>query len=175
LFNALGDKLEKGIGIEPLLKNKIVKDNYKIFPDKFPSKLSEVNSITYDYITMLAVLEHIPEELYTQLFTESLKLLKPGGTVIITVPSLKVDTILLILSKLKLVDGMSLEEHHGFVPEDTINIFKNPEFKLVKRKTFQLGLNNLFIFKRKVNSLLPQFTKLILSRKIRIIIRISLS
>lgn len=148
LFKTLGKKLKKGVGVEPLLEKEIVSDNFVIYPDEFPFKLDAVKSQKYDFITMLAVLEHLPESLYNSLANDFYNLLKPGGRVIITVPSLKVDKILSVLSALKLVDGMSLEEHHGYIPEDTVKIFSQPKFELVTRKTFQLGLNNLFIFKK---------------------------
>jgi len=60
-----------------------------------------------------------------------------------------VDNVLKVLTVLKLVDGMSLEEHHGYKPEDTDKIFAKPRFELVTRKTFQLGFNNLFVFRKK--------------------------
>jgi hypothetical protein len=74
-------------------------------------------------------------------------LLKPKGRVIVTVPSPQVDYILEILLKLKLIDGMSLEEHYGFKPSDTEIIFSKG-FKLIKKKKFQLGLNNLYVFEK---------------------------
>ena len=76
------------------------------------------------------------------------RLLSPGGRVVITVPSVMVDKILDILLILKFVDGMSLEEHHGFSPEDVPKIFVKEGFKLIKLQRFQLGLNHLYIFER---------------------------
>jgi len=49
---------------------------------------------------------------------------------------------------LRLIHGMSLEEHYGFKPEHTEQIFSVPQFKLLHKSTFQLGLNNLFVFEK---------------------------
>jgi hypothetical protein len=43
---------------------------------------------------------------------------------------------------------MSLEEHHGYEVGQTGEIFSKPEFELVIHREFQVGLNNLFVFRR---------------------------
>jgi hypothetical protein len=74
--------------------------------------------------------------------------LKPGGRIVITVPSPRVDAILHVLLKLRLIDGISAHEHYGFEPGLTPQVFPAPRFRLVRRQTFQLGLNNLFVFEK---------------------------
>jgi hypothetical protein len=59
-----------------------------------------------------------------------------------------VDWILAVLKFLRLIDGMSLEEHHGYQVKQTTAIFSAKSFRLLRRKRFQLGLNNLFVFER---------------------------
>jgi predicted SAM-dependent methyltransferase len=96
----------------------------------------------------LAVLEHIPTAQQSQLALNCHNYLLPKGRLIITVPSPQVDQILEILLKLKLIEGMSLEEHYGYKPEDTERIFAAPLFSLLHKEKFQLGLNNLFVFEK---------------------------
>ena len=43
---------------------------------------------------------------------------------------------------------MSLDEHYGFDPAHTEEIFSPPEFRPVERRRFQLGLNNLYVFEK---------------------------
>jgi SAM-dependent methyltransferase len=102
----------------------------------------------WDVVTMLAVLEHIPPAEQIRIAAACARLLRPGGRVIITVPSPAVDHILAVLRRLRLIEGMSLEQHYGFAPADTVRIFAPPAFRLHRRETFQLGLNHLFIFER---------------------------
>jgi hypothetical protein len=146
LFKALGPHLGGGLGIDPTLREPVTVGATRILPGFFPKDMPEVPP--FDAITMLAVLEHIPALEYEALRGGCTRFLKPRGNLIITVPSPLVDHILAVLKALRLVDGMSLEEHHGYRVEETEKIFAPPAFKLVCRKRFQLGLNNLFVFQR---------------------------
>lgn len=147
LFKQLEKKaIGYSIGLDPLITEIVDKQNYKLIPGYFPEALQ--NETNFDVITMLAVLEHIPTEVQTKLGQQFYDILNPSGRIIITVPSPFVDKILWVLTKLRLVDGMSLDEHYGFKTEDVYSIFKSPRFKLITHKTFQLGLNNLFVFEK---------------------------
>ena len=97
---------------------------------------------------MLAVLEHIPPEQQSRLAMECMRLLKPQGYLVITVPSPMVDPILDWLRFVRLIDGQALEEHYGFDPGQTPCIFSVESMILHKSKKFQLGLNNLYVFRK---------------------------
>jgi len=146
MFEQLKDLISEGTGIDPTLKEKIKGSNYTLIPGYFPKDLQEDQ--LFDSITMLAVLEHIPPNIHESFSAGCARCLKPGGKLIITVPSPQVDHILAVLKFFKLIDGMSLEEHYGFETSMTPQIFSKPHFKLFKHKTFQFGLNNLFVFER---------------------------
>lgn len=105
-------------------------------------------SCTFDIITMLATLEHIPPGELESLAANCAKYLRSGGRLIITVPSPFVDKILIVLQGLHLIHGMSTEQHYGFDVRRTPAIFVPHGFKLQVRRRFQLGLNNLFVFER---------------------------
>lgn len=146
-FEALGEKLSEGFGVEPLLHARIETPQYCIEPGYFPQV--KPTGDNWDAITMLAVLEHISNDQQIAIAEACYELLRPGGRVIITVPAHAVDHILAVLKFLRLIDGMSLEEHHGFEPADTTRIFATPRFQLVSHSRFQLGLNHLFVFEKR--------------------------
>ncbi|HXC06458.1 MAG TPA: methyltransferase domain-containing protein [Bacteroidia bacterium] len=146
MFEQWKGLIKKGFGIDPVLDHKVETDLYTLIPGYFPDVCPEGQ--TYDAITLLAVLEHIPPEVQNKLAENCHRLLNSKGRVIITVPSPKVDDILAVLLKLKLIDGMSLEEHYGFDPKSTPAIFSTPYFRLIHESHFQLGLNNLFVFEK---------------------------
>lgn len=144
LFEKLGSKIKFGIGMDPLIEP-LQSENYQLINGLFPQKLPSDIQI-FDAIVLLAVLEHIPETEIENLISQIFNHLKPKGKVILTVPDPKVDTILHYLIKFKILDGMSVEEHHGFDTKKTIPYFEKKGLKLLKHETFQLGLNNLFVF-----------------------------
>ncbi len=146
MFEAWEGYIGKGIGVDPTLQETIIKPNYVLYPGYFPDACPKGE--TFDAITLLAVLEHIPTNEQENLAMNCHAFLKNKGKLIITVPSPQVDLILEVLTKLKLIDGMSLEEHYGFEPKHTPIIFSEPRFKLIHQSHFQFGLNNLFVFEK---------------------------
>ncbi|MCG9880016.1 MAG: class I SAM-dependent methyltransferase [Bacteroidia bacterium] len=146
MFEKWKGYISKGIGIDPTLEKKVSTDFYELYPGYFPEACPE--GMQFNAITLLAVLEHIPSDLQKSFAQACYDYLLPKGRLIITVPSPQVDQILEILLKLKLIEGMSLEEHYGYKPEHTEQIFSGAKLKLIHQETFQLGLNNLFVFEK---------------------------
>lgn len=136
----------RGVGIDPSLTGTVVAASYELRPGRFPDAVPD--GLSCDVITMLAVLEHMPPQAQARLADACHVLLKPGGRIVITVPSPRVDDILHVLERLRLIDGIAIHEHYGFRPEETWAIFPPPRYRPVTHKKFQLGLNNLFVFAR---------------------------
>lgn len=148
LFDILGDRIAGGVGIDPELpatararRSTGVRLVRGRFPDVAPAE-------AFDAITMLAVVEHLPESVYAEVGAAAARLLGVGGRLIATVPIPQVDHIVEQLQRLRLADGMELHEHHGFDPMVTRSIFEPAGFRLLCHQRFQLGLNNLFVFER---------------------------
>jgi SAM-dependent methyltransferase len=147
LFRLVSD-LGESAGIDPDLDRSSVPaiPNVSFFAGYFPDVLPVF--MTFDVITMLAVLEHVPNGQQVPLARACASYLKPGGKLVITVPSPAVDYVLAVLKWLKVIDGMSLEQHYGFESARTPEVFSPCGLILIARRRFQLGLNNLFIFQR---------------------------
>jgi 2-polyprenyl-3-methyl-5-hydroxy-6-metoxy-1,4-benzoquinol methylase len=146
LFQQLDQRIAGGLGIDPTLKASTSRGAIPLIAGFFPADMPPTDP--FDVITMLAVLEHFPEAEYVALRDACRRFLKVGGRLVVTVPSPVVDNILKILKKLRLIDGMSLEEHHGYEVQKTAGVFSAPMFRMLTHKTFQFGLNNLFVFER---------------------------
>lgn len=136
--------LKNGVGIDPDLNANVSVGENHLIRGLFPVDLPDDQP--FDVITMLAVLEHIPLDVQNCLATDCARSLRPGGHLIITVPSPFVDYILNALRFARLIDGMSLEQHYGFDVRTTPSLFEQAGLRLTEAKTFQLGLNNFFAF-----------------------------
>jgi SAM-dependent methyltransferase len=147
LFRAASGRIREGIGIDPEIPASRAVEGGRLIRGWFPADLPD--SEPFDAICLLAVLEHIPSEVQARFARACARSLRPRGRLIITVPAPAVDRILAVLTALRLVDGMSLEQHYGFEPRMTPGIFEPAGFELVAHRTFQLGLNNLFVFERR--------------------------
>ena len=99
----------------------------------------------FDHVTMLAVLEHLAEP--KNVLTEALRVLKPGGTLIMTWPSSLVDPLLEILTRIGLVnDELGFDQHQPRIPVAKLKeILKGIGFAQIENGTFELGLNNWLV------------------------------
>lgn len=92
----------------------------------------------YDYITMLAVIEHFDDPL--QILDMCHKSLTKEGLVIMTTPFHKTESLI----------NMYLPDH-GHTMYFTKKDFENMEkYRLIHYSTFEFGLNQLIVLKKKV-------------------------
>jgi hypothetical protein len=98
-------------------------------------------------VCALAVLEHIGNADQQRFVAGCRAALRPTGRAILTVPAPIVDRILDVLILLKLLKGMEAEEHWGFAPTATVELFERGGFSLECHRRFEFGLNHLFVFR----------------------------
>ena len=150
-LKSLGGRIGASVGMDPLAAA-VACPTYRLLSESFQPP-APFDDASFDMIVLMATLEHIRDK--PALRNECSRLLCPGGRVVVTVPSLRVDAIVAMLRRLKLADGMSLEEHHGFDPRLTPSLFTSCGFEFEYSRRFQLGLNHLFVFRKKAPLGLP--------------------
>ena len=148
LFRAAGSRIRGGLGIDPQAGPAAVDGGFQLIAGNFPQDIGDPQP--FDAIVALAVLEHVPLDAQPEFASACHRLLTPGGRVIITVPSPVVDRIVHLEQALGLADGMELHQHFGFDPAETIPLFRAAGFRLETARSFQLGLNHLFVFGRPI-------------------------
>ena len=146
---------KKYIGIDPLINKKLIDKfvkggNILILNQSLINKIP-LPSLSIDYIVAFAFLEHI--ENLDDIIKEALRVLKPGGKIILTTPTPKAKKILEFLSfKLKLVSPREIAEHKNyFTKEDLLSLIpknKKLHFKII-HQYFEFGLNNLLVIIKK--------------------------
>jgi SAM-dependent methyltransferase len=137
--------LSNGVGIDPDITPQQL-PNAQLIRGFFPADLPD--NRPFDAITMLAVLEHIPAPMQTQLAQNCYRVLRSKGRLIITVPSPATDKVLEMLQSLRLIHGMSLEQHYGYDVAQTPGLFTSSGFHMIRSRKFQFGFNNLFVFEK---------------------------
>lgn len=96
---------------------------------------------TFDYVTMLAVIEHLND--YRKVLAECHRVMKDNGLVVITTPKEKIEWIIKIYAKKE-----SKDHKRHFTKKDFENI---KGFKLINYSTFELGMNQLIVLKKIIN------------------------
>jgi hypothetical protein len=138
-----------GVGIDPELREGVrAPKGVVLVRGLFPDDLADEPEGAFGAVAALAVMEHVPEDDLARWSDALAHLVRSDGVVVITVPAPAVDQILHVLMRLRLVQGIEAHQHHGFQPDDVVPLFGAPRWVLVERRRFQLGLNNLFVFRR---------------------------
>ncbi|MFN0089225.1 MAG: class I SAM-dependent methyltransferase [Acidimicrobiales bacterium] len=147
LFDHLGRRIAPSVGIDPLLDRPRDHGRHRLLPGCFPVDVP-VDLDPFDVVAMLATLEHFPPSELAKTALETARLTKPGGRLVVTVPAPVVDVILEALLALRLIHGQETDQHHGQAPQETPFIFGDG-FELVHASRFELGLNHLFVLRRR--------------------------
>lgn len=98
----------------------------------------------FDVVTMLAVFEHIEPANVAAVLGEIRRVLKPGGTYIITTPAAWTDFILRTMAKLGLISSEEIDEHINMCSAKEIHAaLTEVGFAAgkIRQGTFELGMN----------------------------------
>jgi len=130
----------KGIGVDVFPFEGV---DMTLNTEKLPFKKEE-----FDCITLLATLNHIPKQKRMKVIKEINRVLKKNGKLIITMIG---PFIGWLCHKLTWWDfdkerRMEKGEEYGLTNEYVFNLIKSQNFKLIEKKKFLYGLNNIFVF-----------------------------
>lgn len=137
-INYFKDEMEHCFGIDAEIENKEY-DNVTLIK-KLLNKDIPLPTETATTVTMLAVLEHLK---YPQaIANETNRILKPGGTLLLTVPSPMNKPLLELLAKLHIVRPEMIAQHENYFTHMQLReIFTNAGYRSIEISSFQLGLN----------------------------------
>lgn len=142
-LRGLAGDIRSGIGLDydatpGRIAPNLTLDNFH-FRDRFAFA-----DASFDHITILAVLEHIPLDQVDVLFGEFRRLLRPGGSVLLTTPTPASRPLLEFLAfRLKLISGPEIADHkHYWSQTDIAALAARTGFACAAYRTFQFGLNS---------------------------------
>ncbi|HKT79804.1 MAG TPA: class I SAM-dependent methyltransferase [Vicinamibacterales bacterium] len=139
--------LSRYVGVDPDAPAEAPGPNARFVRSTFPAQAIDEGE-QFDVITALAVLEHVPRDAQAGFANACARHLSANGYLAISVPSPAVDRIIDALKRTGLLDGMREDQHYGFDPTSTPDIFEAHGFRLRHHRRFELGLNHLFVLQR---------------------------
>ncbi len=101
-------------------------------------------STFFDVVTMLAVFEHLELPTLRRLLQEIRRVIRPGGIFVMTTPVRWTETILQLMSQLRLVSNEEVSEHkalysHGEIV--TLLVEAGFDHSHIRHGTFEVGMN----------------------------------
>ncbi len=148
-LNSIKDRIYKGYGIDAkdcqCADEKIALTSYRI------EKELPYADNSFDVVVMLAVLEHL--EYPEAVISEISRVLKPGGQLILTVPSWLAKPVLEFMAyKLSIINADSILDHKTYYNRRNIEgLFDKAKtsLEITKHQYFWLWLNNLVVARKK--------------------------
>lgn len=103
---------------------------------------------SFDLVTMLAVLEHLAQP--EAILREIQRVLRPGGQLVLTVPSKAARPVLEFLAfRLGVISCSEIAAHKVYYDRDSLGqLLKLAGFTLRSHRYFQLGMNNFCVAAR---------------------------
>src|SRR5258706_2302960 len=142
----IAKRIKLGDGYDVSVKNKNLTKNI-ILNNTDLNKNNFGKSKYYDHVTALAVLEHVENP--NRFLKLAKKILKPGGTLIITTPHKRSKKILELFSRIGILSKEEIGDHKNYFDEHRMKTdLKNLDFKIIKLGTFEFGLNICCVAKK---------------------------
>lgn len=141
LLQLLSNKIKHGVGYDISVSKKPIANNIKLKSGQVDTKLP-FNKNNFDLVIASAVIEHVKHLNF--LISEAYRLLKPGGQLLLTTPSIKARPLLSTLAQFKLLSRKEIADHKRYyTKEKLINLLTKNGFseKKIEASTFEFGFN----------------------------------
>jgi SAM-dependent methyltransferase len=159
--SAVTSILDIGCGSDPLfLKSTSVDERFgvdRLVPDTASDgpvriAIADVGALpvlpfkdeSFDAVTMLAVLEHLPPDSVPKLLDDIYRVLKNKGVFVLTTPPPRTNHLLKLFAKVRIVSPEEIDEHErAYTIRDIKGLFARSKFedRHAESGTFELGMN----------------------------------
>ena len=143
LLKSVEPYVKRGVGIDfkaPSIATPKLTTITATLADRLPFSDAE-----FDVVTLLAVLEHLSQP--RAMVKEIARVLKPGGQVILTVPSLAAKPVLEFLAyQVGIVSEAEIRDHKCYYDRKSLEVlFAGSGLAIDQHRYFQLGMNNFLL------------------------------
>ena len=140
LLKTVEPYVREGVGIDfkaPALAGPKLRTIAATLEDRLPFE-----DASFDVVTMLAVLEHLTHP--REMLLEIARVLRPGGQLVLTVPSHAAKPVLELLAyRLHVVSQAEIRDHKRYFNRaDLVDILSGTGLAIDRHAYFQLGMNN---------------------------------
>ena len=142
----LENKIRKAVGLDKDIPDKTVSNKISFIRADL-EKILPLPDNEFDCVLALAVLEHL--EYPQEIISECCRILKPGGRLIITIPSNYSRPILLMLVGLGLISKEEIYSHKNYFSQRAVEaMLEKARFKKIVSQSYNFFLNSLFVFEK---------------------------
>ena len=146
LLYKIKDKISAGFGIDISVSHEHRSDKITLMKHDLAFPLPFENN-SFDAVTSLANLEHLesPQKSLAEIY----RVLKPGGVLIMTTPSIYGKPVLELLAFIGLVSRQEINDHKNYFDKRILLKYCHKiGFSSCKHRYFQFGMNNFLIAKK---------------------------
>ena len=143
-LHSISGRLKYGYGFD-IRANEHTDGNIEIINNSRYGGNLPLDDGTTDVVFMLAVIEHLDVD--NDIVAEGIRILKPGGRIVITTPTPAAKPVLEFLSyKCHLISEASIREHkHYYTEAELREILENNNCVCERYSKFQMGFNEIIV------------------------------
>jgi len=146
LLHRIKDKISAGLGLDLSVNQKMSDKNITLISHDL-TKALPFEDCTFDVVTSLANLEHLENP--HQTIQEIHRVLKKGGVLLLTTPSIYGKPVLEFLAFLRLVSNQEIEDHKNYFNKKILlDLCRETGFSFFRHQYFQIGMNNFLLAKK---------------------------
>jgi len=153
-LRSVQSKIRRGVGLDYDAAPDRPGPNLEVRPFRFVDRF-DYSDASFDLVTILAVLEHIPLDQVDVLFREFSRVLVPGGRILVTTPTPAAQPLLEFLAfRLKIISAPEIADHkHYYSESDLRELAARHGLACPVYRRFQWGFNCLCALEKPAASL----------------------
>jgi len=143
LLRHVARRVRRGVGLDPKAEPAGLPQNVRVVRHRLEDVPWPLPEPRVDVVTMLAVLEHLDEQAADTVLREARRVLRPGGRLVLTVPTPRGKPVLEVLARLGAVNREEIRDHKIYYDRRRLTSTLARHGLVVERyDAFQLGWNS---------------------------------